>query len=121
MHGLCNIAESLGSDNILRLCGIHVIIFRWQASLLRAIKAIQVLVDYVPLAACLRMYTTGKQRSRQSILIAMLDVDTRKLYLSSPVAAFKGKHYYKEWEGNDGKKVMTRATIFDVKVLPLTH
>ena len=43
----------------------------------------------------------------------MLDADTRKLYLSSPVAAFKGKHYYKEWEGKDGKKVTARTTIVD--------
>ena len=76
----------LGLDDILRLNGIHGI--RWQASLLRSVKAIR--HDYVALAAYL--HKAGKQAAR----VSMLEPDTCKLYLSTPLAAFKGKHYYKK-------------------------
>ena len=54
MHGLTTIAESLGMDKVLRLCGIHGI--RWQASLLRAVTSIR--VDFVALAVTL--HTIGE-------------------------------------------------------------
>ena len=53
----------------------------------------------------------GKKQAR---ITQMVNKDTAKLSLSTPLAAFKGKHYEKEWEDARGRKSMIRATIIDV-------
>ena len=111
MFGLAKIAEVLGQDDILRLNGIHGI--RWQSSLLRAVKAI--LHDYVALAAFL--HRAGKQAARVTYLS---DPDTSKLFLSTPLSAFKGKHYYKDWVGASNRSINYRATIIAVSEASLT-
>ena len=106
-------AEAIGEDqDLLKLVGIHGI--RWQAALLRAIKA--VLADYVSLA--IDLHSHGKLTECRK---TFLDDKTGSLTLLSPLETFKGKTYHKGWipEGGVRKKMM-KARIVEVKSAPVT-
>ena len=79
MFKVRKIAEAVGEDQeLLKLVGIHGI--RWQAALLRAIKAIK--ADYVPLA--IDLHSRGKLKECRK---TKLDEHTGHLTLASPLEA----------------------------------
>ena len=99
-HRVTALADMVGDTflNVKKYCRT-----RWQRSLQRVLGSIR--QDWRVI--CMQLHEQGKRKALQS----ELDPDNRKLSLVSPLTAFVGKRFKREFKDSKGKKKMEAGTI----------